>query len=137
MRISLYDTSKFEAGSFADWPKDYNEIKSMKFSNYSNYLLLATSDNSISLLDAFNGNEMHKFTNFMNESSIIECSFTPDERYVVSGSENGLVHVWDTQGNEITQLKCHVEKVACVKFSPNMCLMVSAGRNIVFWLPPR
>jgi len=26
----------------------------------------------------------------------------------MTGSENGLVHVWDTQGNEIVQLKSHV-----------------------------
>ena len=109
----------------------------MKFSNCGTYILLATSDNSIVLLDAFHGVEKYKFTNFVKESSIIECSFTPDTKYILSGSENGIVHVWNTLGNEIIQLKSHVEKVSCVKFSPNMCLMVSAGRNVVFWLPPK
>ena len=70
----------------------------MKFSPNGEYLVLATSDNSIILLDAFEGNELYKYTNFMNESSIIECSFTPDSKFILSGSENGLVHVWNTQG---------------------------------------
>lgn len=80
----------------------------MKFSNCGTYILLATSDNSIILLDAFHGVEKYKFTNFVNESSIIECSFTPDTKYILSGSENGIVHVWNTLGNEIVQLKSHV-----------------------------
>ena len=66
----------------------------MKFSPDGLNIILATSDNSIILLDAFNGDELYKFTNFVNESSIIECSFSPDSKYIVSGSENGSVHVW-------------------------------------------
>ena len=66
----------------------------MKFSNCGDLLLLATSDNIIVLLDAFDGNQKYKLTNFLNEASIIECSFTPDSKYIVSGSENGVIHVW-------------------------------------------
>lgn len=97
--------------------------------------MLATSDNSIVLLDAFEGDELFKFTNFVNESSIIECSFTPDSRYVLSGSENGVVHVWNTEGAEIAKLTSHVEKVSFVKFSPAHCLIASAGRNVTLWEP--
>jgi COMPASS component SWD2 len=70
----------------------------MKFSPNGEYLVLSTSDNSIILLDAFAGSELFKFTNFLNESSIIECSFTPDSKFIISGSENGVVHVWNTHG---------------------------------------
>lgn len=80
----------------------------MKFSPNGEYLVLATSDNSIILLDAFEGNELFKFTSFLNESSIIECNFTPDSRYIVSGSENGLVHVWSIQGSDVAKLSSHV-----------------------------
>lgn len=78
---------------------------------------------------------MHKFTNFLNESSIIECSFTPNSKFVLSGSENGLVHVWNTEGEEVAKLASHIEKVSFVKFSPKHCLMASAGRNVALWLP--
>ena len=33
VRICLYGLADCETGPFADWYKDYNEIKSMKFSN--------------------------------------------------------------------------------------------------------
>lgn len=107
----------------------------MRFSPNGEYLVLATSDNSIILLDAFEGNELFKFTNFLNESSIIECNFTPDSKFIVSGSENGMVHVWNIQGNDIAKLSSHVEKVSLVKFSPTRCLLASAGRNLTLWLP--
>lgn len=94
VRICLYGMDDCESGPFAEWRKDYNEIKMMKFSPNGECVLLATSDNSIVLLDAFKGTELFKFTTFLNESSIIECSFTPDSNYIISGSENGLVHVW-------------------------------------------
>ena len=94
VRICLYAMDDCESGPFAEWRKDYNEIKMMKFSPNGECVLLATSDNSIVLLDAFKGTELFKFTTFLNESSIIECSFTPDSNYIISGSENGLVHVW-------------------------------------------
>lgn len=71
-------------------------------------MLLATSDNSIIMLDAFEGNELYKFTSFLNESSIIECSFTPDSKFILSGSENGTVHVWNTEGKEVAKLNSHV-----------------------------
>lgn len=107
----------------------------MKFSNCGDLLLIATSDNMIVLLDAFDGIEKYNLTSFINESSIIECSFTPDTKYIVSGSEDGPVHVWSIDGKEITQLKSHIEKVFFVKFSPTHCLLATGGRNIVWWLP--
>lgn len=76
-----------------------------------------------------------KFTSFLNESSIIECSFSPDSKFVFSGSENGLVHAWSVKGEEVVKLNSHVEKVAFVKFSPTNFLLVSGGRNVTWWLP--
>lgn len=107
----------------------------MKFSKCGDLLLLAFSDNMILLLDAFDGKTKHKLTSFINEASIIECSFTPDSEYIVSGSENGVIHVWTVEGKEVVQLKSHIEKVFYVKFSPVHCMMASGGRNIVWWQP--
>ena len=107
----------------------------MKFSSNGELLMLATADNSIVLLDAFEGTELHKFTSFLNESSVIECSFTPNSEYILSGSENGAVHVWSAKGEEVAKLSSHIEKVSYVKFSPKHCLMASAGRNVTLWLP--
>ena len=38
-----------------DWCKDYNEIKMIKFSPSARYMLLATSENLIIMMDAIEG----------------------------------------------------------------------------------
>jgi COMPASS component SWD2 len=80
---------------------------------------------------------MKKFTSFSNENSLtIEVSFTPDSNYIVSGSENGLVHIWDIKtGDEIIRLEGHIKAVRCVKFSPTHLLMASGCKNVIFWIP--
>lgn len=111
-RILLFSAEKCSDGPFSDWKLEkYSEIKMLKFSNCGDLILIATSDNMIVLLDAYEGKEKYNLTSFLNESSIIECSFTPDTKYIVSGSENGLVHVWSIDGQEITQLKSHIENI--------------------------
>lgn len=87
-RICLFSIANcVEKGAFEDWKlMNYSEIKLMKFSSCGNLILLGTSDNLIILLDAFKGEEKYKLTNFINEASIIECSFTPDTKYILSGS---------------------------------------------------
>jgi WD40 repeat protein len=81
----------------------------LKFSSCGKLLLCATLDNLVVILDAFEGNELNRFTNFQNENSIIECSLTPDSRYVVSGSESGVAHVWSLNPSEkIIELTGHI-----------------------------
>ena len=107
----------------------------MKFSSCGEFILFGTADNMIVLIDAYSGEEKYKLTSFVNEASIIECSFTPDSKYIISGSENGVIHVWGIDGKEVVQLKSHVEKVFFVKFSPTNCLLASGGRNVIWWIP--
>jgi COMPASS component SWD2 len=97
-RICLFSAEKCEEGPFKDWKPKYSTIKIIKFSNCGNLLLIATTDKMIVLLDAYKGVEKYKLTSFLNESSIIECSFTPDTKYIVSGSEDGVIHVWSIDG---------------------------------------
>ena len=76
-RICLYDKDKCHDGAFEDWQKDFSDIRLMKFSPCGMFLLFGTADNTIILIDAFKGDQKYLFNNFVNESSLIECSFTP------------------------------------------------------------
>lgn len=61
----------------------------MKFSFDGAYILLSTTDNVIVLIEAFDGKMMHKFTGNFNESGILlEAGFSPDSKYVITGSES-------------------------------------------------
>lgn len=62
----------------------------MKFSPNGKYILLGTRQNTLMLLDAFKGTMVQRFEgNFSGDPTLsIECGFSPDSKYVVSGSAN-------------------------------------------------
>lgn len=67
----------------------------------------------------------------------IESSFSPDSRYVFSGSADGRLHVWNADtGYKICVLYGgHPAPVQCVKFNPKYVLLCSACTDMTFWLP--
>lgn len=66
----------------------------MKFSPNGQYLLLGTRESEIMLLDAYKGNIIHRFVGQftsladLNSPFGLECGFSPDSRYVITGSSN-------------------------------------------------
>jgi len=75
------------------------EIRNLKFSPNGKFILLATRQNLIMLMDAFNGTIIKRFEgNFsgvntndhmlLQHSTYIESGFSPDSKYVISGSAN-------------------------------------------------
>jgi len=136
-KIRLYDIEKYSEGSFNSWNVECPEIRMMKFSNSGTYLLLSTVENCILILDAYEGSVKRKFTSYSNESSLtIEASFTPDSKYVVSGSEDGAVVAWSVEsGQEVARLEGHLKPSLNVKFNPSHVLMASGCKNLILWLP--
>lgn len=65
--------------------------------------------------------------------STLEASFTPDSRYVLSGSQNGRIHVWSAEtGDEVVVLDGgHPHPSHSVQFNPKFMMMASACRSIV------
>jgi WD40 repeat protein len=76
----------------------------MKFSNDGKHILLSTHENSIFLVDAFTGEKVVTYSSYINDSELaLEASFSPDSQFVLSGSEDGSIHVWQTQsGREVS-----------------------------------
>lgn len=137
-RIDLFDVKKYDEGRFDSWRIDSVEkINILKFSSNGSYILATTSGGSIVILDAFNGERKKVFKGFSNElGSKIEASFSPDSRYVISGSEDGCIHVWDVElGNQVVKLEGHVKSCLNVKFSSHFVVMASACQNVVLWIP--
>ena len=96
-KICLYDVQNYHKGAFNTWKYDFGEIRILKFSLCGKQILCATADNLIVILDAFEGTKLHEFSDFINESSILEASFSPDSQFVFSGSENGSIHMWSVR----------------------------------------
>lgn len=81
-----------------------------------------------------------------------DACFSPDGRYVIGGSGDSGLYTWDTNGRDEEQLanattfertlqpngdlsKKSAGTAAIVAYNPKHNLIVTADRNVVFWLP--
>ena len=144
-QVHLFNTENYEERPFSifsiedqDWTA---EVKQMKFSPDGQFILLGTTENVIVLIDSFEGKLKHKFTGSFNElgtGTILEAGFSPDSRYLVTGSEaqKQKIVIWNIEtGQEVKLLDFHPTTVAAVKFSHVYCMLISACQNLVVWIP--
>lgn len=66
----------------------------------------------------------------------LESSFTPDSRFVISGSQNGRLHIWSADtGEEVTVLDGgHPHPSHAIQFNPKFMMMASACKSIVSYI---
>jgi COMPASS component SWD2 len=139
--VKLYDRKALDAGPFSVFPIDATttiEFTHCKFSPSGKYILLCTTDNLILLLDAYTGNRIAEFNDYAHETSTIdiEASFTPDEQFIVSGSEDGCIHIWDIASKQkVHVLKGHAGPVTSVQCNPRFAMIASACTNLALWVP--
>jgi WD40 repeat protein len=157
--IHLFNTENYKDKPFQTFTieNETREIKSMKFSPNGKYILLGTRDNVIMLLDAFKGSMVRKLEGNFSSSEVagspcggdqavpflkhvvnLECGFSPDSRYVISGSANPRknVLIWNIDtGAEVSLTQFHPTTVQCAKFSHVFCMLVTACQNVVVWIP--
>lgn len=141
---------------------------SLKFSNDGKWLLVGTSSDTHYVVDAFEGVLVARLevpSGIMGlERSIVppyerpmepavgisseELSWTPDGRYIISGSVDGKIHIWDfappTALAHSATLTLHPIKNVeghlggpsrVVRFNPRTAMLASAGNELAFWLP--
>lgn len=74
------------------------EWTTLKFSPDGKYVMITTKGSVIRILDAYSGEPVYTLTASPNPDKIhIDAAFTPDSRYVVSGSAAGVVHIWNLE----------------------------------------
>ncbi|KAE8444868.1 hypothetical protein EG329_014116 [Mollisiaceae sp. DMI_Dod_QoI] len=138
----------------------------LEFSNDGKHLLLGTAGNSHFLLDAFDGHVKaslrrdrggvrrlgpgdHNSENMDPTSSEYlhqstgDCCFSPDGRYVLSGTRQRNVLVWETlaSSTETSKVVAPVHELeyagdtALMAFNPRYNMLATADKEVVFWLP--
>ncbi|THH10876.1 hypothetical protein EW145_g1015 [Phellinidium pouzarii] len=180
-RILLYDMNNFDKEPFLTmtledpllekitFPPRKIYMTSLSFSSNGKHLLVGTSGNAHYILDAFEGHLIAKLEGHiglervrmevnvgLNPTKGIsgeEVSWTPDSKFVLSGSLDGKICIWDVQdlpvrANEpidltrppkviapITTLEGHPGPARCIRFNPRLAMMATAGAELAFWLP--
>jgi len=71
-----------------------------------------------------------------HEGQVGPLVFSPDGRFLASGSEDRSIKLWDlATGKELATFKGHAEDVRCLAFSPDgkMLASGSADKTIMLW----
>ncbi|KAH8100905.1 WD40-repeat-containing domain protein [Cristinia sonorae] len=179
-RVLLYDVANFEKAPFLvitlddptlsliSYPPRGIFMTSLSFSSNGKYLLVGCSGDAHYVLDAFEGHLLAKLEGHVGlerkkltqpqgiepERGISgeEVSWTPDSKFVVGGSLDGRICIWDLQNlptktgpvdlkepplrlQPIARLDGHPGPSRCVRFNPRLGMMCSAGLELAFWLP--
>ena len=176
-RILLYDMNNFDKEPFLtmaledptlaqiSFPPRQIYMTSISFSSSGSYLLVGTSGDAHYILDAFEGHLLAKLEGHIglergrlgvalsvNPTKGIsgeEVCWTPDSKFIIGGSLDGKLHVWDVQNlpshsgepvdlsrpptklTPIATLDGQPSPTRCVKFNPRLAMIVAAGSELV------
>ena len=127
--LKLYDVRSFDKGPFSTFNGIYDEdaeLTSMDISADGKHILVSTNQSTIYMLDAFEGHREIYFKGHTATGNDIHATFTPDAKYVLSGSEDGKLHAWEVLTCVITdpdrtRLACAVRAVHAVGLIGSAC----------------
>eukprot|EP00850_Spirogloea_muscicola_P000722 SM000003S10967 [mRNA] locus=s3:14867:17145:+ [translate_table: standard] len=145
--VKLFDTKSYDKASETSSHQgpfdtftvggDKAEVSCMKFSNDGKLLLVSTTNNRIYVLDAYAGNQLHSFTVLQDlDGACLEASFSPDGRYLLSGSGDKSLHAWSTaSGQEVACWGALAGVPSVIKWAPRRLMFASASSALSFWIP--
>ncbi len=88
-------------------------VTSVRQTKDGNALLVSTLDGTIRLIDKGNGTLLQSYKGHVNKDYRIRSCLGMNDAYVVSGSEDGQIYVWDLlDGKALHKLDAHTKKVA-------------------------
>ncbi|OUC47596.1 hypothetical protein D917_06820, partial [Trichinella nativa] len=106
----------------------------MDFSPDGRHILISTNGTVIRKIDSFSGMLLQTLEGRMNGRGIpIEAQFTPDGRYVFSGSSDGSICFWNSSDGEmVLSLEgSHSSVSQFTEFNPRYLMMASACTSLV------
>ncbi|KAJ3674632.1 hypothetical protein LUZ60_005248 [Juncus effusus] len=110
-----------------------------KFSPNGKFILVATLDDTLKLCNLANGKNLKIYTGHTNRVYCTTATFSVTAgKYIVSGSEDNCVYIYDLQGmNVLQKLEGHNDVVISVSCHPTENKIASAGldndRTVRIW----
>lgn len=109
-------------------------IGSVSFSKDRQCMLVSTLDHIIRLLDRETGSQLGCYKGHANERYKVQSTLDPSDAYVVSGSEDRRVCLWDIEEETmIGSLNGHGGPVFCVRFIKDTFVTAAADGVIRVW----
>lgn len=116
-------------------------LTSISISKDSGYALINVKPEELHLWDLSTFRIVRKYVGQLQKEFVIRSCFGgPHENYILSGSQDNHIYIWNRETSELIEtLAGHTGTVNCVKWSPTESAMfASAGddKTIRIWRPP-
>ncbi|KAL7460607.1 hypothetical protein ACHAXS_001051 [Conticribra weissflogii] len=160
--IHLYDARNFTVGPFSEMKVTRQEIEallrkdgctpesayslslsewiSMEFNKSGKQILIGTKSGVAITIDGYDGVALRSFMldsghDKASSSEPLAACFTPDERSVLCGNENGTISCFDANTGILNRkLKGHVDRVGCVAANPKYTQIATSCTNTALWI---
>jgi mitogen-activated protein kinase organizer 1 len=115
-----------------------NPVTSVALSNDKNCILASCLDATIRLIDKENGELLSEYKGHKNTEYKITSTFSNTDAYVVSGSEDSVIYIWDLVDTKVVRkLRGHTKVVCGLAYHPvadtHVLLSCSQDATIKVW----
>lgn len=139
--IDYTSTSKVENRFEINTDEDI-ELTALEYSCDGKLIMLNTSNSVIIVIDAENGEILHELKGIDNLYNVkIDACFTPcsSSKFVISGSQNGLIHCWSLNDSEKVAIFENIDEInqPCLRVAFNkkaMCLATASEKKFHLWI---
>ena len=142
--IQLYDNHLFTTGGsgiVTKWSTEdrrpimslhlsSKSLRQMTFSKKRNEIAIGASDTKIYILDA-DSLEVKEMIDDAHENSVFTVKYSPDEKYLLSGSRDAHLKIWDVEKNykPISSQPAHYFTINDIAFHPDGKIFATASRD--------
>ncbi|CAH6792712.1 protein Atg16l2 isoform X1 [Phodopus roborovskii] len=114
-------------------------VTSLSLSHDQLHLLSCSRDNTLKVIDLRISNirQVFRADGFKCSSDWTKAVFSPDRSYVLAGSSNGALYIWDVDTGKLESSlqgpHCAAVNAVAWCFSGNHVVSVDQGRKVVLW----
>jgi len=111
-------------------------VTSAHLSHDGNCILVSCLNNTLRLIDKEAGELLNEYKGHKNENYKIENCLTNDDAYVIAGSEDNDIYVWDlVEASVAARLKGHTKPICGLSYHPREQALLSSSVDgtIRYW----